>query len=306
MVSIVIVNWNSGKLLGNCVRSLLENAGGCPIVIVDNASDDSSLEFSAKAGADISIIRNSRNVGFAAACNQGWKASSGAYVLFLNPDTEAYSGSIHCLERAFPMDGSVWAVGGRLVSRFGKQDAYIRPFPTVWRVAREMLLLDEIFSLVRRRPDPISNDKGPIEIDQPAAACLMIAREALEKIGGFDEAFQPAWFEDVDLCRRIWDQGGHIRYQPAARFLHQGGYSLQRMTSQDFLECFHKNQIRYFQKHHGKRAAGRVRNLIVCGLALRSAISLARPIGRDASRTASAKSCWNAAKRILKFRGAQS
>jgi N-acetylglucosaminyl-diphospho-decaprenol L-rhamnosyltransferase len=306
MVSIVIVNWNSGTLLQNCIRSLLDNAVGCKIIIVDNASADSSLEFNTKAGADISIIRNERNIGFAAACNQGWQASSGAYVLFLNPDTEAYSGSIHCLERAFPMDGSVWAVGGRLVSRSGQLDAYMRPFPTIGRVARDLLLIDELCSIIRRRSYQISNDKGPIEVDQPAAACLMITREALEKIGGFDETFYPAWFEDVDLCRRIWDRGGHIRYQPAARFLHHGGYSLNRMTPQAFLECFHTNQIRYFQKHQGKRAALRVRNLIVCGLLLRSAISLAHPIAEDASRLASAKAFWNAAQRILKFDGGKS
>jgi N-acetylglucosaminyl-diphospho-decaprenol L-rhamnosyltransferase len=303
MISIVIVNWNSGQLLGNCIRSLLDNAVGCQIVIVDNASEDSSLEFSTKTGADISIIRNDRNIGFAAACNQGWRASSGSYILFLNPDTEAYSGSIHCLERAFPMDGSIWAVGGRLISRTGQFDAYMRPFPTIWRVATEMLLIDELRSIGRRRSLQISNDKGPIEVDQPAAACLMVAREALENIDGFDEAFYPAWFEDVDLCRRIWDQGGHIRYQPAARFLHHGGYSLNRMTPQAFLECFHTNQIRYFQKHYGKRAAARVRNLIVCGLLLRSAISLAHPIAPDSSKLASAKAFWNAAKRILKFEG---
>ena len=138
-----------------------------------------------------------------------------------------------------------------------------------------------------------------MDVDQPAAACLMVSRAALESIGGFDEAFYPAWFEDVDLCRRIRSQGGRIQYQPGAPFLHHGGYSLEKMTLRDFLESFHRNQIRYFRKHHGIEASVRVKRLIVLGLFTRGILSIAYPLFPGESRTACAGIFWKAARKVL-------
>jgi N-acetylglucosaminyl-diphospho-decaprenol L-rhamnosyltransferase len=304
MVSIVIVNWNSGRFLGYCVRSLLDNAAGSQIVIVDNASTDSSLDSVKESGASILLIRNNRNAGFAAGCNLGWRSCSGTHILFLNPDTEAYPDSIACLEKALINDSSVWAVGGRLVSSSGRAGDYLRPFPAVWRVAADAFFVDELCRMVQHSHQP-SNSTGPIEVDQPAAACLMVSKAALEKIGGFDEAFYPAWFEDVDLCRRIRNQGGRILYQPAARFLHHGGSSLDRISRQAFLEYFHTNQIRYFHKHYGPRAASSVKKLVFCGMLLRSVISLAYPLVPESSRLSSAKIFWETARRFLRFHGVQ-
>jgi GT2 family glycosyltransferase len=145
-----------------------------------------------------------------------------------------------------------------------------------------------------------------VDVDQPAAACLMVSRAALEMIGGFDEDFRPAWFEDVDLCRRIRNHGGRIRYEPGAKFLHHGSYSLGHLSRQDFLEYFHGNQIRYFRKHYGPAAASRAKHLIVIGLLIRSAAFLAaaffaRPPASGESRNASAKACWKTARSISKL-----
>jgi N-acetylglucosaminyl-diphospho-decaprenol L-rhamnosyltransferase len=304
MISIVIVNWNSGTFLANCVRSLLDNAAGNQIVIVDNGSTDSSLDFAKKWDADILVIRKKRNSGFAAGCNSGWQAGSGRYILFLNPDTEAFPDSIACLENVLSNDNSVWAVGGQLVSASGRAGDYLRPFPTVWRVASDAFFIDELFR-IGRRTRQTNNCAGLIETDQPAAACLMVPRAVLEKIGGFDESFYPAWFEDVDLCRRIRNQGGRILYQPAAGFLHYGGSSLERMSRETFLEFFHTNQIRYFQKHHGHQAASKVKTLVICGLLFRSAISLAFPLSSGSSRLDSAKIFWKTARYFLHSHGAR-
>jgi N-acetylglucosaminyl-diphospho-decaprenol L-rhamnosyltransferase len=300
MISVVIVNWNSGQLLENCVRSLLRNADGCQIVIVDNASTDSSLDFTEQFAGGMLVLRNSCNIGFSAANNMGWRAGEGAMVLFLNPDTECFPGSVSRLEQTLISDKEIWAAGGQLVNPSGKPQVgfNVRPFPTIGSVAAEMLLLDRIW--------PSNPWSGPnrmtaasaIDVEQPAAACLMVSRAALEKIGGFDENFRPAWFEDVDLCRRIRNHGGRIRYEPGAKFLHQGSYSLGRLSRQDFLETFHGNQIRYFRKHHGPRAASRVKRLVLIGLLMRSAASFVSPPAPGESRKAAAKAFWKAARRI--------
>lgn len=300
MVSVVVVNWNSGTLLERCVRSLFENAPETTVVIVDNASTDSSLHFARELpAARVSILRNSRNLGFAAASNLGWRSSSGARVLFLNPDAEACPGSVQRLDETFD-DPGIWAVGGRLVSPSGEaQPGFnVRAFPTVGRVAAEMLLLDELWPRHPWSQPRLENGAaGPMDVDQPAAACLMVSREALEALGGFDENFHPAWFEDVDLCRRIHDRGARILFQPAARFLHHGGYSLGRLSRREFLEFYHSNQIRYFRKHHGPRSAARVRLLVAAGLLIRGALSLV-------PRPAAARDFWQASRTVLRMREA--
>jgi N-acetylglucosaminyl-diphospho-decaprenol L-rhamnosyltransferase len=304
MISVVIVNWNSGTLLEGCVQSLLRNAPGCRIIIVDNASTDSSLQFAGRLDDQVLIIRNSRNLGFAAASNIGWRAEEGDRVLFLNPDAECSPESVERLEQTLIADSQVWAAAGQLVSPSGQpQTRYLGAFPSAGRVAAEMLLTEKILRFTRcGRPNSTNGNDLPMDVDQPAAACLMVSRTALELLGGFDESFSPAWFEDVDLCRRIRNRGGRIVYHPKAQFRHHGGYSLGQLSWQEFLETFHRNQIRYFRKHHGVRAAARVRRLIVAGLLLRSALSLAFPPAAEKSRSAACAAYWRAARRISGFR----
>ncbi len=304
MISIVIVNWNSGRLLERCVHSLLRNAAECQIIIVDNASTDSSLDFAQEIHAEPVIFRNDRNAGFAAANNLGWRAGKGTHILFLNPDTECLPESIAHLENAITGDPGVWAIGGQLISASGKPQSgfNVRPFPSIGRVAAEMLFIDKVWKANPwARANRIARNTKIMDVDQPAAACLMVTRRALESIGGFDESFHPAWFEDVDLCRRIRNQGGRIQYQPGARFLHHGGYSLAHLSRQDFLEIFHANQIRYFRKHYGPAAASRVTRLILMGLFLRSALSLVVSLAPNLSRADSARVFWGAARHILEL-----
>jgi len=306
--AVVVVNWNSGDFLSRCVYSLLRNAEGRQIIVVDNASEDSSLQFLPSLSSNVTLVRNRENVGFAAANNLGWRASKEAFILFLNPDTECFPGSVGRLEQTLIDDKTIWAAGGRLISPSGQTQFgfNVRCFPTLGSVVAEMLLIDEIWKgnpWTRHNPIPVTDNSSVIDVDQPAAACLMTSRAALEAVGGFDETFRPAWFEDVDLCRRIRNLGGRIVYQPDARFLHQGGLSLRHITGEAFLECFHTNQIRYFAKHHGTRMAARVRNVISIGLLIRGALSLVHPLVHNASRADSARTFWKAARHIVGLRG---
>ena len=303
MVTIVIVNWNSGPWLSKCLASLREHAPGCEIVIVDNASQDESLEGIPDQQPLLHVLRNAENAGFAAACNQGWLAGEGQRLLFLNPDTECLPGSVETLTRRLEGDSSIWALGGHLIDPSGSSQTgfNIRGFPSVGAAAAELLLLDRIWPrnpwTRRYRVAGRDPDSGG-DVDQPAAACLMVRRAVLSAMGGFDERFRPAWFEDVDLCRRIRDAGGRIVYEPDARFRHAGAVSLGRLSREEFLRHYHDNQIRYFAKHHGPEAAGRVRRLIITGLRLRAALAaLGAGRGRGGA-TASAGVYWKLANRL--------
>jgi N-acetylglucosaminyl-diphospho-decaprenol L-rhamnosyltransferase len=300
MVSIVIVNWNSGPLLERCIRSLLEHAAGCEIVVVDNDSKDNSIVFAGRTGLQPKLIRNPENAGFAAACNQGWRSSTGELILFLNPDTEALPGATAKLAENFGGKPGIWAAGGRLLDEAGNQQAgfNLRSFPSLAAAAAELLLLDEIWPRNRwtRRYRMTDWDyDSPGDVDQPAAACLMARRSRLEQLDGFDERFRPAWFEDVDLCKRMRDAGGRIVYEPGARFLHHGGASLSSLGKEEFLRYYHANQIRYFDKHCGRAAAIRLRRLVIAGLRLRALLR----IHRKPLRTA----YWNAARAFARDPG---
>jgi N-acetylglucosaminyl-diphospho-decaprenol L-rhamnosyltransferase len=304
MISVVIVNWNSGPLLERCVSSLMQHASGCELLVVDNASEDSSTYFLRNAKCPPALIYSNKNIGFAAASNIGWRRSRGDCILFLNPDTESLPRSVESLADALMQDVGVWAAGGLLLDHTGKSQIgfNVRAFPTTGSVAADMFLLDELWPgnpWTRRYRLSGWNSRLASDVDQPAAASLMVSRRALESLGGFDESFLPAWFEDVDLCRRIWNAGGRIRYEPAARFLHHGGYSLGHLGREKFLEYFHTNQIRYFAKHHGRSAAEHVRKFVIAGMCLRAALSFLRPPAPSTSPAASANMYWKAARHFI-------
>lgn len=299
MISVVIVNWNSGPLLERCVRSIWRHAPEARIAVADNASEDGSPDFEIPGSAAVHIMRLGRNAGFAAACNAGWRGTEDAHVLFLNPDTEALAGSVQALADTL-CDPSIWAGGGSLCSPDGRHQAgfNVRSFPTPASVAADMLLLDEIWpgNPWTRRYRMLDWDHLSLrDVDQPAAACLAVRRDVLAKLGGFDETFHPAWFEDVDLCRRIRGAGGRIVFQPRARFIHHGGSTLQRLGEEAFREIFHANQIRYFAKHHGAATAAAVRRWIVAGMAIRALLALGLPRQR---RKASPGTYWGLARRF--------
>jgi len=303
MICVVIVNWNSGESLARCVSSLRAHAPEVRIVVVDNASTDGSLDLRDANGPGTLILRNTENRGFAAACNQGWNICDGDPVLFLNPDTESTPGAVEALRRCLAEEPGAWAAGGNLVGRDGATQAgfTVRRFPTVAAIAAEAFLLHRIWPgnpwTARTRMSGWDH-ASRMEVEQPAGACLMVRRSALEQLGGFDERYAPAWFEDVDLCRRIRGMGGRILFEPAARFIHQGGASLAHLEPGQFQELFHRNQLRYFEKHFGTDATRKVRRFLVAGLRLRALLSFASPTVTGTTRLQSARICWRAARKL--------
>lgn len=254
-VSIIIVNWNSGERLRCNLRSLLaENSGlDSEILVVDNASRDGSVEGVADMPG-VHLLRLSSNRGFAAGCNEGIARSRAPNVLFLNPDIrhtrDNIATMVRCLEET---DGAAGGCG-RLVDDSGHdQDSFqLRRLPGRSWALRELFLTTR----QRRRTEAgrrfyyLDRDRSQaFPVEQPAAACLLIRKSAVEAVGGFDERFRPAWFEDVDLARRLQCEGLTLWYWPAAVFVHEGGYSAAALGRARFLPAYWRNARRYYRKH---------------------------------------------------------
>jgi len=279
-LSIVIVSWESDAELAGCVRSLAvarESAAPvCELIIVDNASSTFPADELLAAWPAAQLIVNEVNRGFGPAANQGVERASGSVVLLLNPDTRAEDDPLTPLVDLFADRSDVVAAAPRLLDDGAPaeepQDIFqLRRLPT-WRQAfRELLLFDKAFprNAGLHRDRYLDRDRDqPFAVEQPAAAALAVRREAFTALGGFDEGFVPAWWEDVDLCARLAPHGV-ILYWPASRFVHAGGAAASGLGYDRFLPIYYCNACRFWRKHHGAAAALAYRLLVAAGMALR-------------------------------------
>ena len=234
--SAIVVTYNSAGQIEACLDAL-RNEAGWQRIVVDNASQDDTVERAQKSDPAARVIKNPKNIGFAAAANQGARLASGNILLFLNPDAIAQSGALDALAKALEQEG-VGAVGGALSHSRGEVDRgfSVRRFPTMLSMAAEILLLNRLWPSNPSNRDYRCLDLDyakPQEVDQPAGACLAVRREAWTSVRGFDEGFFPIWFEDVDLCRRLRVHNWKILFCPSACFLHSGGHSASQLSLGD-------------------------------------------------------------------------
>ena len=275
--SAIVVTYNSAGQIRACLEAL-RNADGWQRIVVDNASQDDTIERAREADPAARVLSNVKNTGFAAAANQGARSASGTILLFLNPDAIAQPGALDALCKELEQEG-VGAVGGALSHSCGEVDRgfCVRRFPTVLSMAAEILLLNRFWpsNPLNRHYRCLDLDYAkPQQVDQPAGACLAVRREAWTSIGGFDERFFPLWFEDVDLCRRLRARNWKILYSPAATFLHSGGHSANRLSIGERQVFWYRNLLRYWRKHESRAEVATLRAIITLGMGLRSFATL--------------------------------
>ncbi|MGQ9732193.1 MAG: glycosyltransferase family 2 protein [Candidatus Zipacnadales bacterium] len=255
-LSICIVNWNTREYLRACLQSIHETLGDITheVIVVDNASTDGSVEMVRQEFPEISLIANRTNRLYAAGNNQALERAQGAYLLLLNPDVVLQEGAIveliACMER-HPKAG---AVAPKLVYPDGAPQLSCRSFPDPAVIWYEALGLSHLFPHSRRfgkyRMSWWTYDEERT-VDQPMASALLLRSEALEKIGHFDVEF-PLFFNDVDLCRRLWDAGWEVWFTPRARVVHHVGGSTRQIRPAMVRES-HRSLLRYYEKHYRGR-----------------------------------------------------
>jgi N-acetylglucosaminyl-diphospho-decaprenol L-rhamnosyltransferase len=276
-----------------CVTEL-DDSSVAEVIVLDNAFGDDDRLGSAREriAARATVVELDRRHGFASANNRGLQRGHARYALLLNSDVLVTSGAIDGLRDALEADPGAVTAGGRLVDpqTLATQAQYRpRPFPTLANFLVIVLGIEELWprNPVTRRYHGTSQDDDATTraVDaQPAAAALLVRRDALDALGGFDERFW-FWFEDSDLLLRL-GRRGRILYVPGAVFRHLGGGSFSRWGKTEQIRSIHHGIVQYADAHFSRRQR------VALGLA-ELAISLPRIVLFGRSRPDEA-SAWRA------------
>lgn len=261
-LSIVIICWNDLKVIGDCLRSIFEGPHSIAfeVIVSDNGSTDGSVEFIRHNYPMVRVVENGANLGFAKGNNAGLRVSNGEYILILNPDTIIHPGALQGWLGFTDTHPEGGAFGCRVLNPDGSYQDPARPFPTVWRdwvaalYLRPLARISHIFT-----SDTYTGWNGDTErqVDWQSGCCILFRGDLLKKLGGFDEHFF-YHFEEVDLCRRVWNAGYSIVYTPEVTITHLGGQSVGRFPIRFALER-ERGRYRYFHKHFGRSGARRSR-----------------------------------------------
>ncbi|HYO75370.1 MAG TPA: glycosyltransferase [Thermoanaerobaculia bacterium] len=274
-LSILIVTWNSERWIDRCLRAIPAACAGLDyeVLVHDNASKDATV---AHVG-DARLIRSSYNAGFAAGTNSAFAASSGRYVFLLNPDCHLAPRALTTLFDFLEEHPNAAAAAPLLLAEDGgsaQREFQLRRLPSLATLMAEVLLIDKLFpknaTTARYRYRDLDLTE-PRRIEQPAAAALLLRRDVVDEIGPLDEQFAPAWFEDVDYCRRLAEKKKEIWVVPAAQATHVGGVSLEHIRFAGFVDVWYRNMWRYGRKWLRPAQAEALRWAIIVGMLLRCA-----------------------------------
>lgn len=257
-VSVVIVSWNCKKYLLECLTSLRnpEIAPSPQIILVDNASDDGTVESVTQQFPDVTVIRNDANLGFARANNVAISHCRGRYICLLNPDVVMPCGCMEKMIEYMDSHRDIGMLGPKMLSPTGGLGDSVMKFPTLWNTL--------CCSLGLHRIVPRSKHFGgfmmaafpydqTVDVDVLTGWFWMVRREALFRVGGLDERFF-MYGEDIDWCHRFHQAGWRVVFYADAAALHYGAASSSQAPSRFYVEMRRAN-YQYFQKYHGRIAS---------------------------------------------------
>ncbi len=258
-ISVVIVTWNAGDVIGDCLRSVSEAVEpNDEIIVADNASSDGTLGLIKRDFARVDTLETGANLGFAAAANVGMRRARGSRILLLNPDTRLLPGALPLLCGALNANEAAGAAGPRLMDSGGVlHDHSAKRFPTpAYALARQLGARRVLDGLGRGEGLALGLQGDPVPVPCLTGAALLVTRAALERVGFLDETL-PMFLEDLDLCARIGSAGLELMYVPQATVLHDAGYSSIRSPRRDLLFQMEIGQApwMYLRRYRGRRAA---------------------------------------------------
>jgi len=277
-VTALVINFNAGDLLVDCVESLLEN-GADAIRVVDNASEDGSFERLRErfeGERSLNLVANRNNPGFGPAINAQLSSVHTEALLVINPDCRLAPGALASMAGAMAADGRLGLVGPAVLDPAGRLEAAAcRHFPTPWRSLMTFSGLHHLAGrwpalagVMDRQAQGSFPDGKPVPVDATSGACMLFRRAALEAVGGFDTAYR-LHCEDLDVMYRLREKGYRVQFLPAARATHvQGVSSASRPLWVHWQK--HRGMRRFFDQHQAADYPLTVRWLVRFAIHLRA------------------------------------
>ncbi len=267
-LSIIIVNYNVKEFLQNLIHSIEKASTNLTkeIIIIDNASDDGSVDFIKEKFPQIKLIANQTNLGFGKANNIGLKQATGKYILLINPDTLVAEDTFEKMIQFFESNKNIGLAGCKILNPDGTlQLACRRSFPGPWTSFTKVTGLSNLFpnsKIFARYNLTYLDENKSYEVDAISGSFMMMRKEVYEKVGGFDEQFF-MYGEDLDLCYRIQKAGYKVFYVHSTQIIHYKGESTKR-SSIDETKVFYSAMHLFVKKH--------LSTSFLVGMILRSAI----------------------------------
>lgn len=255
-LSIIIVSYNVREFLDHALTSLQKAMKGIrgEVIVVDNASDDESVEMVRRRYPAVTVIANRSNLGFAKANNLALQRARGTYLLLLNPDTVVQEDTLRVMVKFFDDHPEVGLAGCKVLNPDGTfQLACRRSFPTPWVAFTKIFGLSALFPYSRlfgRYNLTYLNPDEMYEVDAVSGSFMALRRDVYETVGGLDEDFF-MYGEDLDWCFRIQQAGWKIFYVPATQIIHYKGESTKR-SSIDDITMFYEAMDLFVRKHFSR------------------------------------------------------
>jgi N-acetylglucosaminyl-diphospho-decaprenol L-rhamnosyltransferase len=256
-LSVIVVNYNTEGYLERCIGSVYASAGevAMEVVVVDNASTDGSADLASAKYAGVSLIRNAQNRGFAAAVNQGIRATKAPFMFLLNPDAEISWGTLERLLKVARDRPRAGALGVLVRDPQGSIYPSARKVPTLVEAVGHAFLHpfrpDNRFSRAYTMSEWDRSSER--EVDWVSGSSMLLRRAALDQVGLLDERYF-LYAEDVDICTRLRRNGWSVIFTPELQIVHVGGVSTGRSPwairqhSTSIYRYFAKNEARGWRK----------------------------------------------------------
>lgn len=254
-LSIIIVNFNGRDFLGDCLAAVRRGMPdfGAEVIVVDNGSTDGSADEVARSFPDVRLIRNTENLGYSRATNQGIRMARGQYLLLLNSDTIVSVGSVEETVLWLDAHPDVGVLSPKVLNTDGSLQATAKSFPRpIHMLFGRLTILSQWFPenrftreylLCQSRPH-----SAPFEVDYVTGAFFLTRRSVVDRVGFLDEAMWIYW-EDADWCYRIKEAGWKVVYFPGVEVVHDEGKSSRRGRWR-LIYWFHRSVFIYYRKHH--------------------------------------------------------
>jgi N-acetylglucosaminyl-diphospho-decaprenol L-rhamnosyltransferase len=250
-VDAVIVSYRSAATLRGCVEPLTR-IPHVRVTVVDNASPDESIR--TIADLPVEIVRSERNGGFSYGCNLGAARGTAPLLLFLNPDARIDATALEALASVLRSNPATALVGPQILDDDGELAWSQRRFPRHRSTFGQAVFAHRLWPYAAWS-DELIRDAAAYDVpgtpEWLSGACMLVRRTAFEQLGGFDERFF-LYCEDTDLCRRLWDVGHTVRFEPGARVRHVGGASSGAGETQPIAA---RSRVLYARKHLGRSSA---------------------------------------------------